>query len=135
MAHPSPQVLISSLPAEVQEIIANARAPATRKLYSSKWRVFESWCLAHAVDPVNCLIGPVLEFLQERLEAGAAATTLRVYFAAIATCRELDEIPLGRHQMVSAFMHGVQHLRPVCLIGVPSWNLSVVLRGSNVSPI
>ncbi len=36
MAHPEPRTLISSLPAEVQETIANARAPATRKLYSSK---------------------------------------------------------------------------------------------------
>ncbi len=84
VAHPMLQVLISSLPAEVQETIANARAPATRKLYSSKWKVFESWCLAHAVDPANCPIGPVLELLQERLEAWAAATTLRVYVAAIA---------------------------------------------------
>ncbi len=48
--------------------------------------------------------GPVLEFLQERLTAGAAATTLRVYVAAIAARRELYEIPLGRHRMVSAFM-------------------------------
>ncbi len=84
VAHPRLQVLISSIPAEVQETIANARAPATRKLYSSKWKVFESWCLAHAVDPVNCPIGPVLELLQERLEAWAAATTLRVYVVAIA---------------------------------------------------
>ncbi len=94
MAHPGPLTLISSLPAEVQETIASARAPATRKLYPSKWRVFESWCLAHTVDPVNCPVGPVLEFLQEKLAAGAAATTLRVYIAAIATRRELDEIPL-----------------------------------------
>ncbi len=36
MAHPGPRALISSLPAEVQETIASARAPATRKLYSSK---------------------------------------------------------------------------------------------------
>ncbi len=97
---------MSSLPVEVQETIANARAPATKKLYSSKWKVFDSWCLAHAVDPVNCPIGPVLEFLQERLEARVATTTLRVYVAAIAARRELDEIPLGRHQMVSAFMSG-----------------------------
>ncbi len=39
-----------------------------------------------------------------------AATTLRVYVAAIAARRELDEIPLGRHRMVSAFMRGVRRL-------------------------
>ncbi len=78
MAHTGPRAVIDGLPAEVQETIASARAPATRKLYSSKWGVFESWCLTRAIDPVNCPVGPVLEFLQERLTAGAAATTLRV---------------------------------------------------------
>ncbi len=110
IAHLGPLTLISSLPVEVQETIASARAPATRMLYYSKWRVFESWCLAHAKDPVNCPVGPVLEFLQEKLAAGAAATTLKVYLATIAARRELDEIPLGWHQMVSAFMRGVRRL-------------------------
>ncbi len=91
MAHTGPRAVMNVLPVEVQETIASARAPATRKLYSSKWGVFESWCLARAIDPVNCPVGPVLEFLQERLTAGAAATTLRVYVAAIAAQRELDE--------------------------------------------
>ncbi len=70
----------------------------------------------------------MLEFLQERLTAGAAATTLRVYVAAIAARRELDEVPLGRHRMVTAFMRGVRRLRPVCPTAVPSWDLSVVLE-------
>ncbi len=86
------------------------------------------------MDPVSCPIGSVLEFLQEKLAAGAAATTLRVYVVAIAARRELDEIPLGRHRMVSAFMHGVQRLRPVRPIGVPSWDLSVVLEGLMTAP-
>ncbi len=102
--------------------------PEPRKLYSSKWGVFESLCLTRAIDPVNCPGGPVLEFLQERLTAGAAATTLSVYVAAIAARRELDEIPLGRHRMVSAFMRGVRRLRPVRPTAVPSWDLSVVLE-------
>ncbi len=134
MAHTGPRAVIDSLPAEVQETIASARAPATRNLYSSKWGVFESWCLTRAIDPVNCPVGPVLEFLQERLTAGAAATTLRVYLAAIAARRELDEIPLGRHRMVSAFMRGARRLRPVHPTAVPSWDLSVVLEGLVTAP-
>ncbi len=122
------------LPVEVQETIASARAPATRKLYSSKWGFFESWCLACAIDPVNCPVGPVLEFLQERLTAAAAATTLRVYVAALAARRELGEIPLGRHRMVSAFMRGVRRLRPVRPTAVPSWDLSVILEGLVTAP-
>ncbi len=134
MAHTGPRAVIDSLHAEVQETIASTRAPATRKLYSSKWGVFESWCLTRAIDPVNCPVGPVLEFLQERLTARAAATTLRVYVAAIAARRELDEIPLGRHRMVSAFMRGARRLRPVRPTAVPSWDLSVVLEGLVTAP-
>ncbi len=134
MAHTGPRAVMNVLPAEVQETIASARASATRKLYSSKWGIFESWCLVRAIDPVNCPVGPVLEFLQERLTAGAAATTLRVYVAAIAAQRELDEIPLGRHRMVSTFMRGVRRLRPVRPMAVPSWDLSVVLEGLVTAP-
>ncbi len=134
MAHSGPRAVMDVLPVEVQETIASARAPATRKLYSSKWGVFESWCLTRAIDPVNCPVGPVLEFLQERLKVGAAATTLRVYVAAIAAQRELDEVPLGRHRMVSAFMRGVRCLRPVRPTAVPSWDLSVVLEGLVTAP-
>ncbi len=46
MAHTGPRAVMDILPVEVQETITSARAPATRKLYSSKWGVFESWCLA-----------------------------------------------------------------------------------------
>ncbi len=132
MAHSGPRAVMDILPVKVQE--SSARAPATRKLYTSKWGVFESWCLSRAIDPVNCPVGPVLEFLQERMTAGAAATTLRVYVAAIAARRELDEIPLGRHRLVSAFMHGVRRLRPARPTAVPSWDLSVVLEGLVTAP-
>ncbi len=134
MAHPELQVLTSGLLAEVQETIASARAPSTGKLYSSKWKVFESRCLAHAADPVSCHIGLVLESLQEKLAAGAAAPTLRVYVAAIAAQRKLDEIPIGRRQMVSAFMRGVRSET-----STPCWSsfLGLISRpwGCNGSPI
>ncbi len=39
MAHTGPRAVMNVLPVEVQETIASARAPATRKLYTSKWGV------------------------------------------------------------------------------------------------
>ncbi len=90
--------------------------------------------VACAIDLVNCPVGPVLEFLQERLTTGAAVTTLRVYVTAIAARRELDEVPLERHRMVSAFMCGVRRLRPVRPMVVPSLDLSVVLEGLVAAP-
>ncbi|XP_077094729.1 uncharacterized protein LOC143746656 [Siphateles boraxobius] len=134
LADQRPSALSSGLPTDVQETIASARAPSTRRLYSSKWRVFETWCLAHDRSPVNCPAGSVLEFLQEKFAAGAAATTLRVYVAAIAAHRESDEIPLGKLRLVSAFMRGVKRLKPARSPRVPPWDLSVVLEGLTKAP-
>ncbi len=113
----------------VHEAIDSARALSTRKRYSSNWRVFESWCLVNAMDPVNCPVGSVLEFLQHKFSAGVTATTLRVYVAAIAARRDSDNIPLGKHNLVSSFMCGAKHLRPVRPPSFPSSDLSVVLKG------
>ncbi len=81
------------------------------------------------LDPVNCPVGSVLEFLRHKFSAGAAATTLRVCVAAIAARRDSDDVPRGRHLFVSSFMRGAKRLRPVCPPSFPSWDLSVVLKG------
>ncbi len=69
----------------------------------------------------------MLEFLQDTFLAGAAATTLRVYVVAIAVWRESDDVPLGRHRLVSSFVRGNKRLRNPP--SFPSWDLSVVLKG------
>ncbi len=79
------RLIASGLSTEVVETILQSRAPSTRKLYGLKWRLFTSWCGDHQLDPVNCPIGTVLEFLQARFSAGLSHSTLRVYVAAIAS--------------------------------------------------
>lgn len=81
------------------------------------------------MNAVSCPVGSVLEFLQDKFSAGAAATSLRVYVAAIAARKDSDNVQLDRHCLVSSFMHGVKHMRPVRPPSFPSWDLSVVLRG------
>ncbi len=49
--------------------------------------------------------------------------------AAFADQRESDDVPLGRHRLVSSFMRGAKRLRPVRPSSIPSWHLSVVLKG------
>ncbi len=70
----------------------------------------------------------MLEFLQKFL-AGAAATTLRAYVAAIAARRDSDDVPLARRRLVSSFMRGAKRLMPVRPPSFISWDLSVVLKG------
>ncbi len=83
LASEGTQLINSGLSNEVVETILHSRAPSTRKLYALKWKVFTSWCSDHQLDPVNCPVGTVLEFLQDRFTAGLAPPTLKVYVAAI----------------------------------------------------
>ncbi len=60
--------------------ILQSRAPSTRKLYALKWKLITSWCRDRQLDPVNCPVGSVLEFLQAQLSAGLTHSTLKEEF-------------------------------------------------------
>ncbi len=115
---------------------AGLTVPASGQDLASSAGALEVVGMAHTGPRavIDGLPAEVQETIASARAAGVAATTLRVYVAAIAARRELDEIPLGRHRMVSAFMHGVRRLRPVRPTAVPSWDLSVVLEGLVTAP-
>ncbi len=111
---------------------AGLTVPASGQDLASSTRALEVVGMAHT-GPRAVIDGLPVE-VQETIASASAATTLRVYVAAIAARRELDEIPMGRHRMVSAYMRGVRRLRPVRPTAVPSWDLSVVLEGLVTAP-
>ncbi len=123
------QLIASGLSTEVVETILQSRAPSTRKLYGLKWRLFTSWCGDHQLDPVNCPIGTVLEFLQARFSAGLSHSTLRVYVAAIAFYHApVGGQSVGKDPLIIRFLRGVLRLRPRVRSRVPPWDLAVVLE-------
>ncbi len=61
----------------IWELLRPTSSPSTRKLYTPKWKLFTSWCGDRQLDPVNCPVGTVLEFLQARFSAGLTHSTLR----------------------------------------------------------
>ncbi len=129
MAPEGARLIASGLSTEVVETILQSRAPSTRKLYGLKWRLFTSWCGDHQLDPVNCPIGTVLEFLQARFSAGLSHSTLRVYVAAIASYHApMGGQSVGKDPLIIRFLRGVLRLRPRVRSRVPPWDLTVVLE-------
>ncbi|CAM4724403.1 unnamed protein product [Leuciscus chuanchicus] len=107
LASEGAQLIESGLSTEVAETILQSRAPSTRKLYALKWRVFTSLCSDRRLDPVNCPIGTVLEFLQDRFTAGLTPSTLKVYVAAIGAYHiPLGGMSVGKDPLVSRFPRG-----------------------------
>ncbi len=101
-----------------------------------KWKVFASWCSDHQLDPVNCPVGTVLEFLQDWFTAELTPSTLKVYMVAISAYHiPLCGMSLGRDSLVSRFLRGTLRLRPVARTRVPTWDLAIVLQGLSLAPI
>ena len=70
----------------------------------------------------------MLEFLQSRLDAGLAASTVRGYSTAISAFHTpLDGALVGQHPLVQRFLAGVDRIRPVVRRSSPPWDLSIVL--------
>ncbi|KAI2656067.1 Transposon Ty3-G Gag-Pol polyprotein [Labeo rohita] len=94
---------------------------------SSRKREAPSFTLArscgnHQQDPVNCPVGIVLEFLQDRFSAGLAHSTLKVYMAAIAAYHTLLGGPsVGWNPLVTGFLHGALRLRPLTRCSFAVW--------------
>ncbi|KAL0189459.1 hypothetical protein M9458_016558, partial [Cirrhinus mrigala] len=127
-------LLASGLSTEVVETILQSGAPSTRKLYALKWKLFTSWCGHHLQDPVNCPVGTVLEFLQDRLSAGLTHSTLKVYVVAISACHApLGGLSMGKNPLVACFLCGALRMRPPVRPRVPSWDLSMVLEAHDLS--
>ncbi|XDV39235.1 hypothetical protein PO909_008499 [Leuciscus waleckii] len=123
------------LPKGVLNTITQARAPSTRRLYSSKWSVFSGWCTARGVSPTDCGVTEVLSFLQELLYKGRAPSTLKVYVAAIAAFSgtTLGQ-SIGRNDLVIRFLRGAKRLNPPRPPSVPVWDLSTVLEAMKGAP-
>ncbi len=134
LASEGAQLIDSGLSTEVVETILHSRAPSTRKLYTLKWNVFISCCSDHQLDPVNCPVGTVLEFLQDRFTAGQSPSTLKIYVAAISAYHiPLGGMSMGKDPLVSRFLRGSLRLRPAARTRVPTWDLAIVLQGLSLA--
>lgn len=97
------QLIDSGLLTDVVETILNDRAPSTRKPYALT-SSHASRSTQHHVDPVNWLIGSVLEFLQDFFLARLSPATAKVYLAAFSSLSSLLTEPLWGGIPLSHFM-------------------------------
>lgn len=124
------KLLSWGLPPAVVATIQGARAASTTKAYEIWWRVFAGWCTKRDLDPYSCTIRSVLEFLQDLLDKGRAASTLGVFAAAITTGHMgFGEFSAHNHPLVKRFLRGARRIRPPSRQVAPVWELQVVLDG------
>ncbi len=135
LASEGAHLIDSGFSTDVVETILHSRAPSMRKLYALKWKVFTSWCSDRKLDPVNCSVGTVLEFLQDRFTAGLTLSTLKVNVVVISAYHiPFGGMSLGRDPLLSRFLRGTLRLSPAARTRVLTWDLAIVLQGLSLAP-
>ena len=94
---------------QVEEYVAAASAPATRRAYSSDWRQFEDWCQARSVASLSATPATVACYVADQAEAGKKVATLQRALVAIGRAHQLSEAQdPTRHPIVRETMKGVR---------------------------
>lgn len=71
-----------------------------------------SWCTDRALNPVDCPISVVLDFLQYLLDTGRSPATLKVCVAALSAYRDpMEQVSIGAYRLVVAFLKGAVRLK------------------------
>ncbi len=123
------------LPKRVLNMMAEARAPFTQRLYTLKWSVFLTWCQDCDFDLVTSDVSVVLSFLQEMLDKQLSSSTVKVYAAAIAAFHApVADRSGGRDSAVVQFLRGARKMNPLHPRTVPPWDLPTVLRALKGPP-
>lgn len=104
--------------------LLNSRKKVTRGIYFKTWKRFNSWCMTKKCSPQE--LPSILEFLNEGMEMGLAASTLKVQVAALSVFLERK---LSQEPFIVRFFKALARLRPVPFKSFPKWDLSLVLIG------
>ena len=110
------------------DLITSSRRPGTISNYESSWRKWSSWCTGREVDPFQCPLRNILDYLAELFELGLSYRTINSHRSAISAYHvQIDGISVGKHPQVCALITGVFNNNPPQPRYTFIWDVDVVL--------
>ena len=130
MEHIRSSLTARGISEDTSKIISNSRTEGTRTTYDYAWSKWMGWCSQREIDPLNSTIGKILDFLTYYYhEKNAKYRYLGVFRSAISAYHKpIEGFKVGDHPLVSAFMAGVNNLRPPMPKYTEIWDVDDVLR-------
>ena len=105
----SKQLSAKELPAKTLDIIMASWRTSTKKNYSSILRQWLSFCFERDFDSSVPSVTTVLEFLTTLYERGIGYSQMNKARSALSVL--YPDIQIGKHSLISRFVHGVRNLR------------------------
>ena len=82
-------------------LISSARRPSSNSNYDSSWGKWVSWCSRKEIDPAQCSVHFILDFLAELFDLGYKYSSINSYRSAISTYHcYVEGKPVGQHKQL-----------------------------------
>ena len=115
--------------AEVADRIAAPQRLSTRAIYSSKWSVFERWCIEQQVDFRSPSIKHICEFMCFLFnEKDRRPSTIEGYRPAIADTLGNVPLDISNNTELARLIASFHRDKPKSSRNLPKWDLSIVLH-------
>ena len=111
-------------------MLTSSRKVSTNRAYSLTWKVFHGWCIERGLDPLTAKVGDILLFLQEGLNKGLSANTLRKQTAALSAVRGAKKGKFYLHILTSGFPEGSLFIKATSCSAFPHLELEYRAQGT-----
>ena len=113
-------------------LAARGRRPSTRRMYSSRFRLFGEWCRSHKISPLTAPIPVIGDFLTHLFETGRQVNTVRGFRSAIAALHTAsdgtsDSDAVSQSRSLNQLMRAMTQERPRVRTLAPAWDMRKVL--------
>ena len=123
---------LESFSEQVAERIKAPQRPSSRRLYESRWSIFELWCQQNQVVSLEPTLSKIADFLNHLFTVkNLKPATIAGYRTAIADHlgQEMSK-SLDLNRLIASFYRD----KPTANRGIPSWDLSLVLLALTKAP-
>ena len=120
---------------EVAKRIKEPQRHSSRRIYESRWSIFEKWCEENRVDVSNLTIPDVANFLNCLFkERNLKPSTIAGYRTAIADGLGVKGEQISKSLELNRLLASFYRDKPVVNRSIPSWDLALVLHALTTQP-
>ena len=120
---------------EVAERIKAPQRESSRKVYQSRWSIYEKWCQEHKMDITLSTVQQVAEFLNYLFTVkNLKPATISGYRTAIADSLGSEGESISKSSELNRLIASFARDRPKPNSSIPTWDLSLVLLALTKGP-
>ena len=109
--------------------------PSSRRLYETRWAIFELWCQQNKVVSTEPSISDIAEFFNHLFTVkNFKPATIAGYRTAIADHLGPFGLEVGKTLHLNRLLASFYRDKPILNRGIPSWDLSLVLMALTKAP-